>query len=69
MTVKVILRLQELEVPAPTTVGEALHLLGIPPEQYLVIYLGELASLDQPLEDGEIVRLVGVISGGAEKKR
>jgi len=64
MPVTVILRKDQLEVPAPTTVGEALGRLGLAPEQYMVIYRGELVGIDQPLSDGDTIRLVGVISGG-----
>jgi sulfur carrier protein ThiS len=64
MPVLVILRKEHLEVPAPTSVGAALEVLGIPPEQYLVIYRGELVGVDQPLSEGDTIQLVGVISGG-----
>ena len=64
MPVTILFRQERLEVPAPTTVGEALRQLGVPPEQYLVIYRGELASVEQPLAEGDTIRLVGVISGG-----
>jgi sulfur carrier protein ThiS len=64
MPVTVILRKEQHEIPTPTTVGEVFRLLGLPPEQYLVIYQGELAGVDQPLSDGDTIRLVGVITGG-----
>lgn len=64
MPVTVILRKEQLEVTAPTTVGQALETLGLPAEQYLVIYRGELVSMEQPLAEGDTIRLVGVISGG-----
>ena len=64
MTVTVILRQQRLEVQAPTTVGEALNALGLPPELYLVVRDGSLLSAADELHPGETIRLVGVISGG-----
>ena len=64
MPITVIWRQQELQVPGPSTVGEVLHLLGLPPEQYLVVFQGELVSFEQALGEGDTIRLVGVISGG-----
>jgi sulfur carrier protein ThiS len=64
MAVTVILRKEQLEAPAPTSVGEALAFLGIPAEQYLVLFNGELIDADHPLVDGDTLRLIGVISGG-----
>lgn len=60
----VILRKELLEAPAPTTAGEALRFLGIPAEQYLVLFNGEIIDADHSLADGDTIRLIGVISGG-----
>jgi sulfur carrier protein ThiS len=64
MAVKVIIRQEEHEVPGPVTVGEALRRLGLPPESYLVLRDGILLDETEILNDGETIRLVGVISGG-----
>jgi sulfur carrier protein ThiS len=64
MSVTVILRKQRLEVPSPTTVGEALAVLNLPPELYLVVRDGFLLNVADELLDGDVIQLVGVISGG-----
>ena len=64
MAVKVILRKEEFEVPAPISVGDALRRLNLPPDSYLVIREGVLLDEHEILQDGETIRLVGVISGG-----
>ena len=64
MAITVILRKEELIAPAPATVGETLRALGLPPEQYLVIYNGSMVDETQMLQDEDTIRLVGVISGG-----
>jgi sulfur carrier protein ThiS len=64
MAVKVIFRQEELEVPGLVSVGEALVRLGLPPESYLVIRDGILLDEIEILQDGDTIRLVGVISGG-----
>jgi sulfur carrier protein ThiS len=64
VAVKVILRQEEVEVPGPVSVGEALHRLNLPPESYLVIRDGVLLDETEILQDGDTIRLVGVISGG-----
>jgi sulfur carrier protein ThiS len=64
MAVKVILRNEEILLDGPLTVEEALARLNIPPEHYLVVKNGEMAELEEPLSDGDVLRLVGVISGG-----
>jgi sulfur carrier protein ThiS len=64
MAIKVILRNEEFLLEAPLTVEEALARLHIPPEHYLVVKNGSLAELEEPLADGDVLRLVGVISGG-----
>ena len=64
MAVKVIFRQDEHEVPAPVSVGDALHLLSLSPESYLVLRDGILLNETEILKDGDTIRLVGVISGG-----
>lgn len=64
MSAKILLRQEEFQVETPLTVGEALEQLGIPPEHYLAVKNGAMVELDEPLSDGDVLRLVGVISGG-----
>lgn len=64
MGVVVVLRGEEHLLPAPITLGEALHLLNLPPELYLAVRNGEMIGEDTLLEHGDRVQLVSVISGG-----
>lgn len=66
MTAKLRLRDKIYEVPAGMTIRDALRRLEIEPESVLAIRDGELLTDDETLREGEIVRLVAVISGGAE---
>jgi len=66
MTAKLRLRDKIYEVPAGMTIRDALHRLAIEPESVLAIRDGELVTDDETLREGEVVRLVAVISGGAE---
>ncbi len=68
MPVTVVLRKEKHEIPSPATVGEALAQLGLSPEMYLVLREGILLDEHQPLEDGDTVELIGVISGGCESE-
>ena len=60
------LRDKVYEVPAGMTVRDALLRLGIEPESVLPTRSGQLITDDQQLQDGEVIRLVAVISGGAQ---
>jgi sulfur carrier protein len=63
--VKIKLRDQEYEVRAGMTVRDALLKLEIMPEAVLPTRDGELITEDEILRDGDAIRLVAVISGGA----
>lgn len=65
MSVTVQWRGEVHQLAAPLTVGEALAQLGLPPELYLVLRNGVLLQEDDLLQDGDVIRLVGAISGGA----
>ncbi len=65
MTAKLVLRDKEYEVPSGITVKEALRKVGILPEMVLPTRNGELITEDERLEDGDVIKLVAVISGGA----
>ena len=64
MTVILVLRRQEHTLEGTTTVQQALAELGLSPETHLVVRDGELLNENEPLKDGDVVRLVPVISGG-----
>lgn len=64
MPVKLILRGKEYEVKAGMTVCHALEKIGVQPETVLVTRQGKLITEDEILNEGEIIKLVAVISGG-----
>jgi sulfur carrier protein ThiS len=62
--VKFILRDQEYEVRPGMTVLDALKKNNILPEVVLCTRDGELISEDEIVRDGDVIKLVAVISGG-----
>jgi sulfur carrier protein len=64
MTAKLILRNQEYEVKAGTTVRHALEKIGVNVETVLATRDGELITDDEIVREGEVIKLVAVISGG-----
>ena len=62
--VKLILRSKEYEVKPGMTLLSALEKSNILPESVIAIRNGELILEDEILKDGEVVKLVAVISGG-----
>lgn len=69
MAVHLRLRDKAYEVRAGMTVRDALLRLGLQPEAVLATRGGELLTDDEMLHEGEEIRLVAVISGGAEGAR
>lgn len=65
MTVKLILREKEYEVKAGMTLLDALKKSGIVPESVIATRDGEMITEDEILRDGEVIKLIAVISGGA----
>ncbi len=65
MAVKLILRNKEYEVPAGITLRAALEKVGILPESVLAIRQGEMILEDEILKEGDVIKLVAVISGGS----
>ena len=65
MTVKLILRGKEHEVRAGMTLLDALKKINILPETVLAVRSGEMIVEDEILKDGDVIKLVAVISGGA----
>jgi len=64
MSVKLILREQEYEVKPGMTLRHSLEKIEVLPESILAVRDGELITEDEILRDGELVRLIAVISGG-----
>jgi sulfur carrier protein ThiS len=64
MPAKLILRKKEYEVRHGTTIRSALLKLDIQPEAVLPTRKGELVSEEEIIQDGDVIKLVSVISGG-----
>lgn len=64
MTAKLILRDKEYEVKAGMTLLSSLHQAGILPESVIAMRNGELILDDEILKNGEVIKLISVISGG-----
>ena len=64
MTVKLILRDKEFEVRPGMTLLSTLEKINVLPEAVLATREGEMILEDEILRDGEVIKLVSVISGG-----
>ena len=64
MTVKLILRDKEFEVRPGMTLLSSLEKIQVLPESVLATRDGEMILEDEILKDGEVIKLVAVISGG-----
>ncbi len=62
--VKLILREKEYEVKPGMTLLSALQKVDIIPESVIATRAGEMILEDEILRDGDVVKLVAVISGG-----
>ncbi|MDX9990404.1 MAG: MoaD/ThiS family protein [Anaerolineales bacterium] len=62
--VKLILRAHEHEIRPGMTLLSALKLINVLPEAVLAVRNGEMILEDEILKDGDVVKLVTVISGG-----
>lgn len=62
--VKLILRQQEFEVRPGMALVDALKKVNISPETIIATRNGEVITEDEILQDGDVVKLVAVISGG-----
>ncbi len=65
MPITLILRKKEYQLDGTLTVGQALEKLELSPETHLVVRNGVLLNEREPLKDGDVVKVVPVISGGA----
>ena len=63
--VKLILRNKEYEVKPGMTLLSALQKISIIPESVIATRDGEMILDDEILKDGDVVKLVAVISGGS----
>lgn len=64
MSAKLILRKKEYEVRHGMTIRAALLKLEIPPESVLPTRNGELINEEEIIQNGDVIKLVAVISGG-----
>lgn len=65
MSAVLIVRRQEVVVPDGQTIRDALQALDLHPEQFLAVRDGKVVSVDEVLREGDVVRLVAAVSGGA----
>ena len=65
MSVKLILRNKEYEVKPGMMLLDALKKISVLPESVIATRDGEMILDDEILKDGDVVKLVAVISGGA----
>ena len=63
--VKLILRDKEYEVKPGMTLLSALQKINVVPESVIATRDGEMILEDEILKDGDVVKLIAVISGGA----
>ncbi|HET6597868.1 MAG TPA: MoaD/ThiS family protein [Anaerolineales bacterium] len=63
--VKLILREKEYEVKPGMTLLSALQKISVVPESVIATREGEMILEDEILKDGDMVKLIAVISGGA----
>jgi len=65
MTVKLILREKEYEVKPGMTLLDSLKKVNVLPESVIATRAGEMILEDEILKDGDVVKLIAVISGGS----
>lgn len=67
MTIRLMLRKKEYTLEEKSIqVKEALELLQLSPEAHLLVRGGELLNENDYLKDGDEIKIVAVISGGAQ---
>ncbi len=64
MSAKLILRGKEYEVKPGMTLRDCLKKIDVLPETVLATRAGVMITDDEIIQDGEVVKLVSVISGG-----
>lgn len=69
MTIKLILRKKEYQIEGKSVqVKQALEQFNLSPEAHLLIRDGELLNENDWLRDGDMVKIVAVISGGCDSR-
>ncbi len=63
--VNLIYRGKTYTLPAGMTLRDALKKIGLSPEAVLAVLEGQMVTDDYILKDGQTLKLVAVISGGA----
>ncbi len=62
--VKLLLRGEEYEVRAGMTLRDALRKIGVRSEAVLTTRQGQMITDDEILAEGDVIKLIAVISGG-----
>jgi sulfur carrier protein ThiS len=62
--VKLIHRNQEWEVKAGMTIRDAILKAGLNPEAVLAVRDGQLINEDTRIQNGDVIKLIAVVSGG-----
>lgn len=65
MAVKLVLRKHEYKVQGGMTLEAALKKIDVLPEAVIATRDGEMITEDEILKDGQVIRLIAVISGGS----
>lgn len=65
MTAKIILRDKEYEVRPGKTLYFTLNQIDIQPEAVIATLHGEMVTDDLIIKDGDVIKLIPVISGGS----
>ena len=69
MTVKLVLRDKEYEVKPGMTLLDSLKKINVLSESVIATRNGEMILDDEILKDGDVVKLIAVISGGSMSLR
>ena len=64
MTAKIVYKKREYQIRPGVSIKTAMEEIDIQPKSVIPIYKGELAKLDMIIKEGDVIRLVRVISGG-----
>jgi sulfur carrier protein ThiS len=64
-TVKLVFRKEEHELKAGMTLQHTLEKIGLTSQAVLATRNGELLTDDEILHEGEVIKLIPVISGGS----
>jgi sulfur carrier protein ThiS len=62
--VKLIQQKKELQVPGPTSVGALLEEIGAKKTSTIVVCDKRILTPDKTVEDGMVVEVISVVSGG-----